>query len=87
MVLMLWPYLAGLPDTAILLQEHTRVTNNLGCNWFKEILRFPHGRDQMSFSYAATKAGIRNFLFPKCYFVVAVREFGHQRRTGLGFKP
>eukprot|EP00976_Prorocentrum_cordatum_P115468 1196015-Prorocentrum_minimum.AAC.1 len=80
----------GLPDTAILVQEHNRFTNQLGCNWFTEILRFPHGRDQMSFTYAAnsTPPGLEPVeIFPKCYFVVAARETGHQHRSGLGWKP
>eukprot|EP00976_Prorocentrum_cordatum_P027604 560439-Prorocentrum_minimum.AAC.4 len=78
---------SGLPDAAILIQEHNRYTNELGCNWFTEILRFPHGRDQMSFTYAArgTQLGMEPVeLFPKCYFVVAAREYGHQHRSGLG---
>jgi len=84
-----FPLALGLPDTAVLVQEHTQFTNELGCNWFREILRFPHGRDQMSFTYAASKAGglAPVEIFPKCYFVVAAREFGHQHRTGLGWKP
>lgn len=75
----------GLPDTAILIQRHTRRTNAFGCVWFRQILRFPHGRDQMSFGYSVNLSGIQEVtnVFHKCGYVLAAREIGHRRRTGL----
>mmetsp|Transcript_23820 Transcript_23820/g.45298 ORF Transcript_23820/g.45298 Transcript_23820/m.45298 type:complete len:388 (-) Transcript_23820:419-1582(-) len=77
--------IAGLPDTAILIQRHTRRTNAFGCVWFRQILRFPHGRDQMSFGYSVNLSGIQEVtnVFHKCGYVLAAREIGHRRRTGL----
>ena len=74
----------GLPDAGLFLRAHTKRALEFSLRWTQEILKYPFGRDQISFPFVVWKfykGGVN--LFNKCWYVQAVREVGHASRSGL----
>lgn len=75
---------SGLPDAGLFLRAHTERALEFSLRWTQEILKYPFGRDQISFPFVVWKFfedGVN--LFNKCWYVQAVREVGHASRSGL----
>ena len=73
----------GLPDAGLLLRTHTLKAIEFSLRWTEEILKYPFGRDQISFPFVVWKYGGGGVnLFNKCWYVHAVREVGHTTRSG-----
>jgi len=74
----------GLPDAGLFLRSHVQEAVTFSLRWTQEILKYPFGRDQISFPYVAWKyrfSGVN--LFHKCKYIEAVREVGHVQRNGI----
>ena len=74
----------GLPDAGLFLRAHTTKALEFSLRWTQEILKYPFGRDQISFPFVVWKyfeSGVN--LFNKCWYIRAVREVGHAARSGL----
>lgn len=74
----------GLPDAGLFLRAHTTGALEFSLRWTQEILKYPFGRDQISFPFVVWKyseGGVN--LFNKCLYVQAVREIGHATRSGI----
>lgn len=58
---------ADVPEGAIIIREHTPMTNLFSCLWFNEVNRFTP-RDQLSFGYVVYKLKDQFpfFMFPNC---------------------
>ena len=73
----------GLPDAGLFLRAHTRQALEFSLYWTQEILKYPFGRDQISFPFVVWGYGDEGVnLFNKCWYVQAVREVGHKLRSG-----
>ena len=73
----------GLPDAGLLLRVHSMKAVEFSMRWAQEILEYPFGRDQISFPFVTWKYGGGGVnLFDKCWYIQAVREVGHESRTG-----
>jgi len=73
----------GLPDAGLFLRAHTTRALEFSLYWTQEILKYPFGRDQISFPFVVWKYGDNAVnLFNKCWYVQAVREVGHTIRSG-----
>jgi hypothetical protein len=57
------------PEGAVLVREHTTVTDLFSCLWFNEVNLFTP-RDQLSFGYVAYRLGDapKFFMFPNCEY-------------------
>jgi len=74
----------GLPDAGLFLRAHTTEALEFSLRWTQEILKYPFGRDQISFPFVVWRyfeSGVN--LFNKCWYIRAVREVGHAARSGL----
>lgn len=74
----------GLPDAGLLLRAHTTKALEFSLRWTQEILKYPFGRDQISFPFVVWRyfeSGVN--LFNKCWYIRAAREVGHAARSGL----
>lgn len=74
----------GLPDAGLFLRAHTTKALEFSLRWTQEILKYPFGRDQISFPFVVWRyfeSGVN--LFNKCWYIRAVREVGHAARSGL----
>ncbi|XP_072967151.1 probable hexosyltransferase MUCI70 [Typha angustifolia] len=61
--------ISDVPEGAVLIREHTTMTNLFSCLWFNEVnLLTP--RDQLSFGYAVYRLGdaFKFFMFPNCEY-------------------
>eukprot|EP00249_Psilotum_nudum_P011614 c23276_g1_i1 orf=267-1742(+) len=63
------PVPSDVPEGAIIIREHTRLTNLFCCLWFNEVNRFTP-RDQLSFGYVAYRlnGSFPFFMFPNCEY-------------------
>ncbi|CAL6332412.1 unnamed protein product [Bathycoccus prasinos] len=77
----------GLPDAGLLLRVHSSKAVKFSLRWTQEILEYPFGRDQISFPFVMWRYGERGLnLFDKCWYIEAVREVGHENRSGVSDK-
>ena len=60
---------ADVPEGAIIIREHTAMSNLFSCLWFNEVNLFTP-RDQLSFGYVVYRLGgaFRFFMFPNCEY-------------------
>lgn len=60
---------ADVPEGAIIIREHTIMSNLFSCLWFNEVDFFTP-RDQLSFGYVVYRLGsaFKFFMFPNCEF-------------------
>ena len=74
----------GLPDAGLFLRAHTTRALEFSLYWTQEILKYPFGRDQITFPFTVWRYGDSGVnLFNKCWYVQAVREVGHAVRSGV----
>jgi len=74
----------GLPDTGLFLRAHTTQALEFSLYWIQEILKYPFGRDQITFPFVVWRYGKSGVnLFNKCWYVQAIREVGHAVRNGF----
>ncbi|KAJ4776484.1 Sept9 (DUF616) [Rhynchospora pubera] len=61
--------LSDVPEGAVLIREHTTMTNLFSCLWFNEVNLFTP-RDQLSFGYVVYRLGeaFKFFMFPNCEY-------------------
>ncbi|KAL3843339.1 hypothetical protein ACJIZ3_000742 [Penstemon smallii] len=61
--------LSDVPEGAIIIREHTALSNLFSCLWFNEVNLFTP-RDQLSFGYAVYRLGglFKFFMFPNCEY-------------------
>ncbi|KAJ3672376.1 hypothetical protein LUZ60_007097 [Juncus effusus] len=61
--------LSDVPEGAVIIREHTLLTNLFSCLWFNEVNLFTP-RDQLSFGYVVHRLGtsFRFFMFPNCEY-------------------
>ena len=71
---------ADVPEGALIVREHTPVTNLFSCLWFNEVHRFTP-RDQLSFGYVLHRLNytFRFFMFPNCEYNALVVLHKHVR--------
>lgn len=60
---------SDVPEGAIIIREHTAMSNLFSCLWFNEVNLFTP-RDQLSFGYVVYRLGalFRFFMFPNCEY-------------------
>lgn len=60
---------ADVPEGAIIIREHTAMSNLFSCLWFNEVDLFTP-RDQLSFGYVLYRLGdsFKFFMFPNCEY-------------------
>ncbi|VAI93807.1 uncharacterized protein LOC119340726 isoform X1 [Triticum dicoccoides] len=60
---------SDIPEGAVLIREHTMITDLFSCLWFNEVNLFTP-RDQLSFGYVAHRLGdaLKFFMFPNCEY-------------------
>ena len=60
---------ADVPEGAIIIREHTAMSNLFSCLWFNEVNLFTP-RDQLSFGYVVYRLGgaFQFFMFPNCEY-------------------
>ncbi|KAF7098929.1 hypothetical protein CFC21_100617 [Triticum aestivum] len=60
---------SDIPEGAVLIREHTTITDLFSCLWFNEVNLFTP-RDQLSFGYVAHRLGdaLKFFMFPNCEY-------------------
>ncbi|TVU07571.1 hypothetical protein EJB05_40933 [Eragrostis curvula] len=60
---------SDVPEGAVLIREHTTMTDLFSCLWFNEVNLFTP-RDQISFGYVVHKLGdaLKFFMFPNCEY-------------------
>jgi hypothetical protein len=60
---------ADVPEGAIIIREHTAMSNLFSCLWFNEVNLFTP-RDQLSFGYVVYRLGgaFKFFMFPNCEY-------------------
>ncbi|KAL6603459.1 hypothetical protein ACP70R_043820 [Stipagrostis hirtigluma subsp. patula] len=60
---------SDVPEGAVLIREHTTMTDLFSCLWFNEVNLFTP-RDQISFGYVAHRLGdnLNLFMFPNCEY-------------------
>lgn len=60
---------SDVPEGAVLIREHTTLTNLFSCLWFNEVNLFTP-RDQLSFGYVLYRLGdaFKFFMFPNCEY-------------------
>ncbi|XP_002980574.2 uncharacterized protein LOC9656562 isoform X1 [Selaginella moellendorffii] len=63
------PVLSDVPEGAVIIREHTPLTNLFCCLWFNEVNRFTP-RDQLSFGYVVHRlnGSFPLFMFPNCEY-------------------
>lgn len=63
------PLLSDVPEGAIIIRQHTPLTNLFSCLWFNEVNRFTP-RDQLSFGYVVYRlnGSFPFFMFPNCEY-------------------
>lgn len=63
------PLVSDVPEGAIIIREHTPLTNLFSCLWFNEVNRFTP-RDQLSFGYVVYRlnGSFPFFMFPNCEY-------------------
>eukprot|EP00250_Pteridium_aquilinum_P004471 c14674_g1_i1 orf=78-1463(-) len=63
------PILSDVPEGAIIIRQHTPLTNLFSCLWFNEVNRFTP-RDQLSFGYVVYRlnGSFPFFMFPNCEY-------------------
>lgn len=72
-----------MPDAGLLLRAHSIKAVKFSLRWTQEILEYPFGRDQISFPFVTWRYGEGGInLFDKCWYIQAVREDGHESRSG-----
>ncbi|XP_027156835.1 uncharacterized protein LOC113757973 isoform X1 [Coffea eugenioides] len=61
--------ISDVPETSIIIREHTMMNNLFSCLWFNEVHLFTP-LDQLSFGYVAHRLGesFKYFMFPFCEF-------------------
>lgn len=61
--------ISDVPEGAIIIREHTALTNLFSCLWFNEVNMFTP-RDQISFGYVLYRLGnaFNFFMFPNCEY-------------------
>ncbi|XP_050231644.1 probable hexosyltransferase MUCI70 [Mercurialis annua] len=61
--------ISDVPEGAIIVREHTPLTNLFSCLWFNEVHLFTP-RDQLSFGYVVFRLGdaFKFFMFPNCEY-------------------
>ncbi|BAT73642.1 hypothetical protein VIGAN_01115100 [Vigna angularis var. angularis] len=61
--------ISDVPEGAIIIREHTSMSNLFSCLWFNEVHLFTP-RDQLSFGYVAYRLGesFKYFMFPNCEY-------------------
>ncbi|URE42116.1 hypothetical protein MUK42_26145 [Musa troglodytarum] len=61
--------ISDVPEGAVIIREHTAVTNLFSCLWFNEVNLFTP-RDQLSFGYVVHRLGeeFKFFMFPNCEY-------------------
>ncbi|ESW31413.1 hypothetical protein PHAVU_002G236800 [Phaseolus vulgaris] len=61
--------ISDVPEGAIIIREHTAMSNLFSCLWFNEVHLFTP-RDQLSFGYTAFRLGdsFKYFMFPNCEY-------------------
>ncbi|KAK4740425.1 hypothetical protein R3W88_004122 [Solanum pinnatisectum] len=60
---------AHIPEGAVIIREHTALSNLFSCLWFNEVHLFTP-RDQLSFGYVVYRLGglFKFFMFPNCEY-------------------
>lgn len=60
---------ADVPEGAVIIREHTALSNLFSCLWFNEVHLFTP-RDQLSFGYVVYRLGglFKFFMFPNCEY-------------------
>lgn len=81
----LWLFLTDVPEGALIVREHTPMTNLLCCLWFNEVNRFTP-RDQLSFGYVVHRLQLQQqhhsvlfSMFPNCEYNTLVVLHKHVR--------
>ncbi|KAM7278362.1 hypothetical protein ACFE04_005496 [Oxalis oulophora] len=61
--------ISDVPEGAVIIREHTALTNLFSCLWFNEVNLFTP-RDQLSFGYVVyrLKGAFKFFMFPNCEY-------------------
>ncbi|PIA65130.1 hypothetical protein AQUCO_00100554v1 [Aquilegia coerulea] len=61
--------ISDVPEGAVIVREHTALTNLFSCLWFNEVNLFTP-RDQLSFGYVVYRLGdsFKFFMFPNCEY-------------------
>ncbi|CAI0407953.1 unnamed protein product [Linum tenue] len=62
--------ISDVPEGAVIIREHTALSNLFSCLWFNEVHLFTP-RDQLSFGYVVHKLGVKpfkHFMFPNCEY-------------------
>ncbi|KAG0604579.1 hypothetical protein M758_10G181500 [Ceratodon purpureus] len=74
------PVQSDVPEGALIVREHTPMTNLFSCLWFNEVNRFTP-RDQLSFGYVVHRLdySFPFFMFPNCEYNTLVVLHKHVR--------
>ncbi|CAN0845786.1 Probable hexosyltransferase MUCI70 [Linum grandiflorum] len=61
--------ISDVPEGAVIIREHTELSNLFSCLWFNEVHMFTP-RDQLSFGYVVHRLGssFKFFMFPNCEY-------------------
>ncbi|KAH7692345.1 hypothetical protein IHE45_01G060800 [Dioscorea alata] len=72
--------ISDVPEGAVLIREHTTMTNLFSCLWFNEVNLFTP-RDQLSFGYVVYRLGdaFKFFMFPNCEYNSLFMLYAHTR--------
>lgn len=72
--------IADIPEGAVIIREHTALSNLFSCLWFNEVHLFTP-RDQLSFGYVVYRLGglFKFFMFPNCEYNSIFTLHNHTR--------